>query len=65
MNTKTKRVFAGWLNLSDSERQLLMEAIGKFEKSLSFDKRRILEEMEKTVGVVLGPTTGSCPCCGR
>ena len=61
MNERVKRVFNGWLNLTDSEKEELLEEIKKFQQEDRDEQQIILEK----AGVVTGPIGGRCPCCGR
>jgi hypothetical protein len=69
MNDKTKKVFLGWLNLTDGERQELEAAIRRFNTSTDSDRRQLRESTRDSVGKVitgpLGSSGSGCPCCGR
>ncbi len=67
MNNKTKQVIRGWLNLTEEEKEEFNNILNDYEgKTYTFEKKSFVEEIEKSVvGIVLGPTEGSCPCCGR
>ena len=63
MNSKTTRVFNGWLELSAAERRELSEEIRRYERSADWQKRSLRENVSTKVST--GPLAGSCPCCGR
>ena len=61
MSAKVERVFTGWLNLTDSEKEDLLKEISKFKQKKTDEQKIILKE----ASIVTGPIGGSCPCCGR
>jgi hypothetical protein len=66
MNDKTKRVIAGWLALSDSERADFEAEINRVRNAPSWQQRSIREELTNVVTkVATGPYGQGCPCCGR
>jgi hypothetical protein len=65
MNNKTNKVFWGWLNLTDGERQELQEAIRRFNTATDSDRRELRESVAKVITGPLGTGGGGCPCCGR
>jgi|HubBroStandDraft_4_1064222.scaffolds.fasta_scaffold417353_1 hypothetical protein len=66
MNNKTNKVFFGWLNLTDGERQELEAAIRRFNSATEPERRQLRESVTKVITGPLGSGSGSgCPCCGR
>ena len=61
MNDKVQGVFTGWLNLTSSEKEQLLEEIKNYKLKSSYEQKQLLEK----AGVVTGPIGGRCPCCGR
>lgn len=65
MNKRTKLVFAGFIELTTSERNELIDEMNKFVK-MEYKERSALAEEYKSLKVSLGPiSTETCPCCGR
>lgn len=69
MNNKTNKVFWGWLNLSDGERQELEAAIRRYNVTTDSERRALRESVRDSVTKLvtgpLGSGGGACPCCGR
>ena len=66
MTNNSTLVFKGFLELTDEEREEVIDAINDFYKKDFSTKRNIQESLqEKTASIILGPTGGGCPCCGR
>jgi hypothetical protein len=68
MNDKSKRVLAGWLKLSDSERADVEAEINRITNSPTWRRADLREELSKSIGVTRvasGPYGEGCPCCGR
>lgn len=66
MNDKTKRVVAGWLKLSESERVDFQREISRVINAPSWQERSIREEITNIVTrVSTGPYGEGCPCCGK
>jgi hypothetical protein len=68
VNEKTRKVFAGWLNLSETERIDFDSEVAKYKQGSSTTKDSIRESVRKSGSTrmetgPLGP--GGCPCCGR
>lgn len=64
MTDKAALVLKGYTELGYSEREEVRKKIDEFETPLQ--KSVVLEEVRTKIGkVVLGPTGGACPCCGR
>jgi hypothetical protein len=61
MNERTKRVMRGLVELSDSERTEVEEELRRYRSKSSGDQERYKTELR----VTSGPTSTSCPCCGR
>lgn len=66
MTDKATLVMTGFLQLTDTDKLEVAEEITKYYKA-SFLERQVKGKSfhEKRAAVVLGPTSGSCPCCGR
>ena len=66
MTVKATLVVNGFLKLTEEEKGEVVAEINKYYKG-NQTERRSLENfsIERTAGVILGPTRGSCPCCGR
>lgn len=69
MNRKTHRVLRGFLNLTGSERDELVDWWNSYLK-LDLDKRRQKEsELRDSENIVskmaVGPLHDPCPCCGK
>jgi uncharacterized protein YihD (DUF1040 family) len=66
MTDKTALVVHGFLKLTDSEKK---EVIDELKKYYDIDSQKKIEMgaayRVKRAGVILGPTSGTCPCCGR
>lgn len=68
MTDKAKRVLAGWLKLSDSERADVEAEISRIRQSPNWQQANLREELSKSIGVTRvasGPYGEGCPCCGR
>ena len=66
MNEKTRKVFNGWLGLSNSERREFLEAIRDYDSANDSRKTEIRESIRNSVTKMqTGPLGGGCPCCGR
>ncbi len=66
MNEKTSVVFAGWLKLTESERDELQREIQRY-RLLQPSQKKLQESRayESAVKITLGPLPGGCPCCGK
>lgn len=68
MNTKTKRVFQGFIQLTEAEKKDLLDEIKKYTDGTPTQKRVIveasLEDFRKST-VNFGPMPSGCPCCGK
>lgn len=62
MTKNSELVFIGWLKLTDSEKEEILEEIRKFQ-SLTYHEKSSL--IEKKTEIITGPIGGACPCCGR
>ena len=60
MTKKSELVFNGWLKLTDSEKEEVLEEIRKYQSLNYFEKRTITERK-----IITGPIDSTCPCCGR
>ena len=65
MTGKATLVLNGFLKLSADEQKEVVTEISKYYNSGQTEKRVLENSIDRTAGVVLGPTRGSCPCCGR
>jgi hypothetical protein len=66
MNEKTRKVFNGWLGLTEEERAQLQAAIRDFNVSNSTKQTEIRESVRKSATrMETGPLGRGCPCCGR
>jgi hypothetical protein len=66
MNDKTRRVFNGWLSLSDSERVEFDAAVREFRTAAESTKRELRESIRSKVEKMdTGPVGSPCACCGR
>lgn len=66
MNEKVKVVLGGYLNLSDTEKRLFIDAIREYDNKDVWKQREILEEVRGDVHkIALGPLSEPCPCCGK
>lgn len=62
MNEKVKKVFKGFLELNDNEKDELKKAIRDYDSKGSYEQRTFSESFAKS----LGPTSSNpCPCCGK
>jgi len=64
MNTKQKVILKGLLELSETERIEILQEL-KTYRSKTFSEQQWLNESMEKAQRVLGPISGSCPCCGR
>lgn len=69
MTKNTRRVLAGWLKLTPSERTEFIKELNDYQKLSPEDKRKferlIQAEEEKAVKMAIGPLSEVCICCGR
>lgn len=66
MNDKTRRVIAGWLRLSESERAEFEREVSRVRNAPSLQERSIRDQLTDIVTkVATGPYADPCPCCGR
>jgi len=67
MTDKAKKVLAGYIKLSYSDREEIRKNIDEYEKAQPLRKSQITEQIEKSAEkIILGPGSGGgCPCCGR
>lgn len=65
MDDQTKKVFAGWLRLTEEERRQLEQEIAAFSRKTSWEQAALRESMAKAQKVATGPIDSVCPCCGR
>jgi hypothetical protein len=60
MTKKSELVFNGWLKLTESEKEEVLDEIKKYQNLGYIEKRAITERK-----IITGPIGGTCPCCGR
>ena len=66
MTNKATLVMNGFLKLTPTERQEVIVEINKFLANNAAQQNSMCESFSnRTAGVTVGPTAGSCPCCGR
>jgi hypothetical protein len=66
MNDKTKRVLAGWLKLTESERADVERELTRIKSAPTWQQANMREELSNVVTrVASGPYGEGCPCCGR
>ena len=66
MTNKVKVVLKGFTELSDLEKQELIDEIRKYINKDRFEKGLLNESLGDEVRRILGPTSlDHCPCCGR
>jgi hypothetical protein len=66
MNAKVRKVFSGWMSLSDAERRVLAESVREFEQGSEYAKRSLRESTRDAIMKMdTGPLGSGCPCCGR
>ncbi len=66
MTDKTKLVIEGYLNLSREEKEDFVKEINDYINGNHVSQENFSEGVRKSINsIVLGPTGGSCPCCGR
>lgn len=66
MTDKATLVLNGFLKLNETEKREVVDEINNYFKADQTRKNSMCESFRrKSAGVVLGPTSGSCPCCGR
>lgn len=62
MNKKTTQVFIGFLNLTDQEKNELIDQINRYQEGNSI----VRKSLKETFRLELGPVSSSnCPCCGK
>jgi hypothetical protein len=66
MNDKTRRVFNGWLALSEAERIEFEQAMKEFNGATPTKQRELRETFQDRVTKMqTGPLGQGCACCGR
>lgn len=66
MSVKSDKVKSGYTELSDAERQDVINFINEYEKSGSLGKVNLSKRARETFSKSLGPTgSNNCPCCGK
>jgi len=65
MSKASDHVFMGFMRLNEGEQMIVIKQINDYLEKGSIKKKEIKEGLEKVIGVILGPTGGGCPCCGR
>ena len=65
MTDSGKKVLAGFARLSDMERREVIERMSEFTNATVERRAQLREGFEKSAGVIAGPVSTGCPCCGR
>ena len=66
MSRETDRVIAGFMRLSSSDQNIVVQQINEYLEKDHSGKRELQESFERRAGLDLGPLNqGRCPCCGR
>jgi hypothetical protein len=65
MNNKTKLVFRGFVELTDSERTELIAEISKYQNGTRDLRESLSKSVRSDTTINFGPAPGNCPCCGR
>ncbi len=65
MNERTRIVFNGFLELTQSEQQEFISAVINHSRMTEVEKRLVESETKSMTRVSLGPLGNVCPCCGR
>jgi hypothetical protein len=66
MNDKTKRVFNGWLALSDAERTEFDKAMKEYAAAPLEKKQQLRKSTsDRIMQMQTGPLSQGCACCGR
>lgn len=66
MTKAAEKVVAGFVKLSQSDRNKVVEELNKLINAPQNEKKAIEESYAIRAGIDLGPIQqGSCPCCGK
>jgi hypothetical protein len=66
MSQASDKVVAGFVRLTDEERQAVIVEVNNVQSATGLTRRVLEEKICNRSGVPLGPTDqGRCPCCGR
>ena len=66
MNDKTKRVFNGWLALTEAERTEFEKAVKEYDAAPSEKKQLVRKSnSDRIMQMQTGPLSQGCACCGR
>ncbi len=65
MNMRQKAVLKGFIQLSQQERNELVEELNKLQNPPTPNTRELLERSIKGEVINFGPAPSGCPCCGR
>lgn len=65
-NKKVLKVLQGFLELSDTEKQILINEVSSYMGKSMFGRDDLKRELRVKLSSNLGPTNdNSCPCCGK
>mgnify|MGYP001627906639 CR=1 FL=1 len=65
-NKRVLKVLQGFIELSSSEREVLVRELNEFINKSTSGKEEIKREVRRKAFSALGPTSDkSCPCCGK
>jgi hypothetical protein len=66
MDPDVARVMRGYARLTMAQRSAFVRQLNEYNEGTSAAQERIIKEaIEKSQRMDVGPTSGSCPCCGR
>ncbi len=65
MNTKSRHVLKGWLELSSDERQWVAKEINDSNEKTTSEKDILKKSLNENLGITFGPLENGCPCCGK
>ena len=65
MERRARRVFRGYLELSNFERKEFEDAVEEFRRGSESTRKDLRTNVEREVRMDTGPVGTGCPCCGR
>jgi hypothetical protein len=66
MDPDVARVLRGYTSLTTAQRSAFVRHVNEYNEGTSAAQERIIREaINKSQRMDVGPTSGSCPCCGR
>jgi len=66
MSKQSDQVITGYVRLSVSERNAVVQEINKINQAAETERKALEESIAKRGGLPLGPLdSGKCACCGR